>query len=55
MDNGGETRKTITTRMKIAAFSESLHTHKEKASATAGKLCLCVTSVFAHRHRAVFG
>lgn len=30
MYNGGEARKTIKRRMKIAAFSESVHTDKEK-------------------------
>ena len=30
MYNGGKTRKTITRRMRIAAFSGSLYTDKEK-------------------------
>lgn len=54
MYNGGKTRKAITRRMKIAAFSESLHIDKEKGLPHL-ELCLCVTFVFAHRHWMVFG
>lgn len=40
----GETRKTITRRMKIAAFSETSAHLQRKRTATSGELCLCVVS-----------
>lgn len=40
----GETRKTITRRMKIAAFSETSAHLQRKRTATSGELCLCVIS-----------
>lgn len=45
----GETRKTITRRMKIAAFSETSAHLQRKRTATSGELCLYVVSCICSR------
>lgn len=45
MYNGGKTRKAITRRMKIAAFSESLHIDKEKGLPHP-ESCACVSFLY---------
>lgn len=51
MYDGGKTRKTITRRMRIAAFSGSLYSDKEKGLPHL-ESCACVSFffVFAHIH-----
>lgn len=44
----GETRKTITRRMKIAAFSERLHTDKEKGLPHPESCALCHFCICSH-------
>lgn len=45
MYNGEESRKTVTRRMKIAAFSESSHTDKEKGLPHL-ESCACVSFLY---------